>query len=184
MTAIHDKDDLPYVEIIKEIESLKDKGHTTIPKSDGIASEKEINDIAEEILRSQKVPITNTNRRKVRLAIGLLAQEGATSPRFTQTRTSSEFGITLSVKQLTELTKNRKTTIRRLARGLRTEAILAAKLFEVEGNLSKQYKLDNPTAQLQELIWVSDFQTFSNDSSMPANVRNWLLNNYNQRFNN
>lgn len=182
MTAQTNNDDLSYSEIIASVKT--DLGPTSsTPQADGIASPKEINTIVEDLLTQAKLPINNTNKRKMRLTIALLAQEGATSPKFPQTRVSNEFGMSLEVSTLTATVKKHKTTIRRVARGLREEAIMVADLYTVEGNLSKQYKLENPTAQFQELKWVSDFQTFSNEPSMPEEVHIWLLKNYNQRFN-
>lgn len=35
---------------------------------------------------------------------------------------------------------------------------------------------------MQDLIWVSDFQTFSEDQAMPEHVKEWLLGNSKKRF--
>jgi hypothetical protein len=62
---------------------------------------------------------------------------------------------------------------------------MVANAFKLEGNLSKSYKLEHPTAQFDDLIWVSDFQSFYDDPAMPSEaiaVRVWLLKNYSNRF--
>ncbi len=73
-------------------------------------------------------------------------------------------------------------TARKFARGIRTIIIKVAKHDEIEGNLSKNYKLENPNFDQQDLVWVSDFQTFSEDPAMPEHVKTWLLENYRRRF--
>lgn len=72
--------------------------------------------------------------------------------------------------------------MRRLGRALRDEVLQAVEYFQVEGNLSKSYLVDNPKAQFDELIWGSDFQTFTDNPAIPENVRIWLIPNYNKRF--
>ncbi len=52
----------------------------------------------------------------------------------------------------------------------------------MEGNFSKSYKLENPNFDEQDLVWVSDFQKFSNDLAMPENDKIWLLKNYKKRL--
>lgn len=54
---------------------------------------------------------------------------------------------------------------------------------QIEGNLAKSYKLEKKgTCTVEELAWVSDFNTFSEDPAMPDDVRKWLLKNYYDRF--
>ena len=55
-------------------------------------------------------------------------------------------------------------------------------IFSSYSKEDKGYKLENPSCDKQDLVWVSDFQTFSENPSMPENVRTWLLNNYRNRF--
>lgn len=71
----------------------------------------------------------------------------------------------------------------RLLRALRPEAIKVSTHFKVEGNLSKQYKLFKPNATFEELVWASDFHIFTEETSIPEDEKEWLLNNYKNRFN-
>ena len=149
----------------------------------GTPTEDEVNEVVKLLLKDTSQQDTVTNINRVKLTIGQFSQEGATSPKFSSTHTSSEFGITLTVDQVRKAATAKGLTIRKLARALSNEAKIAAQTLKIEGNLSKQYKLFNPKAQFQELMWASDFFTFSDDPSMDPGVREWLLQNYNTRFN-
>lgn len=112
----------------------------------------------------------------------LISEQGAASPRFTESRTFGSFDCHFSVSSLRKSAKKFSITVRALARALRPEAIKVGEAFHIEGNLAKSYKLEFPSAQFPELIWVSDFQSFSDDPAMPEIVRTWLLKNYSNRF--
>ena len=64
-------------------------------------------------------------------------------------------------------------TARKFARGIRTIIIKVAKHDEIEGNLSRNYKLENPNFDQQDLV---------EDLAMPEHVKTWLLENYRRRF--
>lgn len=142
----------------------------------------EVENIVKEILESKKLAVTAENKEKVKCSIVVLAQEGAASPKAADSRTTSLFDVTISVREIREILQKRKTTFRKLARSLKKLAIRVAEKLELEGNLAKSYKLEFPEADSQDLIWVSDFQTFNNDPQMPPQVRTWLLKNYKHRF--
>lgn len=73
-------------------------------------------------------------------------------------------------------------TVRKFSRGIRNVVIKVATKLNIEGNLAKNYKMEFPTCDKQDLIWVSDFQTFSDNPAMPDQVKTWLLQNYKNRF--
>ncbi len=87
------------------------------------------------------------------LSIATLAQEGASSPRFAETRICPLFDIPISVKEIREECKKYNTTFRRLGRALSKMAIMSAKKFDIEGNLAKSYKLTYPNASREELYY-------------------------------
>jgi hypothetical protein len=62
-------------------------------------------------------------------------------------------------------------TPQKFAREIRDFILKIAAEFNLEGNLSKKYKLENPNCDKQDLIWVSDFQTFLENPSMPDHVK-------------
>lgn len=66
-------------------------------------------------------------------------------------------------------------TVRKLARSISKYAMGAAKHFTIYGNKHRAYKLQNPGASEEELIYASDFNTFSDDPAIPENVKAWLL---------
>ena len=150
--------------------------------SNGIATPEVVTQVCTDLLNELKLPPSGTNLNKAKLTIAALAQQGAASPRFTESRTFGSFDCNFPVSSLRKSAKKFSTTVRALARALRPEAIKVATAFHIEGNLAKSFKLEFPTAQFPDLVWVSDFQSFSDDPAMPEHVRTWLLNNYSNRF--
>lgn len=148
-----------------------------------MATDATLHSVCTEVLNSLGVAESDININKVKLSVAVLSQEGATSPKFKEGRMCSLFGINVTFSILRKACGKNSTTVRAIARSLRKEALDVAFNFGIEGNLSKSYKLDNPDANISDLIWVSDFQSFSNDPAMPDHVRHWLLNNYSKRFN-
>ena len=94
----------------------------------------------------------------------------------------TDYGVEVKVSDLRDACSKAGITVRKYARGIRDQVIKVAQKHQLEGNLAKGYKLENPSCDKQDLVWVSDFQTFSENPSMPENVRTWLLNNYRNRF--
>lgn len=171
---------LEYDEILNQ--STPDKSNYS-PQSNGVASEETLNQVIDDLITECKIKEISGRRNRIKLSIAILAQQGATSPRFSETKVANQIqGISISVASLRKIAKKNSTTVRALARALRPEAIKVAEKFSIEGNLSKSYKLEHPDAQQSDLYWVSDFQSFSNDPSMPPNVKTWLLSNYANRF--
>ena len=148
----------------------------------GVASTQEVEAITENILAQIKAPIDSRNKNKVLATIAVLVQEGATSPRFSESYTCELFHITVSVKNLRKACVDNRTTVRKLARAIRDHALTVSTKLGIEGNLSKTFKLQYQDYQTEELYWVSDFQTFSDNPAMPGRVKKWLLENYNKRF--
>lgn len=156
---------------------------TTSTESDSaIATKKEIDLVIKHILTEKKLPITQDNYNRVTVTVSHLVQIGATSPKFTTTRQVTDYGVDVKVSDLNNACKQIKITVRKFARGIRDTVIYVASRHKIEGNLAKNYKLENPDYDQQDLIWVSDFQTFSKNTSMPEHVKKWLLNNYKNRF--
>jgi hypothetical protein len=151
-------------ELIRE---EKGKHQGEISRGGGTATQDEIDKVSIHILEKKKQPINAKNKACVKLRIAVLAQEGATSPKFQDLRERTFGDITVTVKEIRAAATAKSTTVRRLARGLRNLAIEAAKEMEIDGNLSKAYRLENPDANPQDLFWVSDFQTFSDNAGMP-----------------
>lgn len=153
------------------------------PRGSGITPPDIVRKITAEIIPKCALKEDNAeNQVKVRLCIGALAQEGATSPRFADTRIGHYYEANILVKDIREACKKYNTTYRRLARALETHAIAAAELYDIPGNLSKAFKLDHPDATAEELRFASDYLTFTDNPKIPARTKTWLLANYNVRF--
>lgn len=156
----------------------------------GVASITEVNNVIKTIsdypnqnIKDSSGNITPENLNRAILGIVELSLRGGTSPKFSESATSSiSRPIIISQKQFKESCIKNKTTTRKVARALKHEAIAVAKAFEIPGNLSKAYKLQNPNASLDELIYCNDFFTFSFETEMPTSVHEFLLENYNARF--
>lgn len=154
-----------------------------IESSSAVASQAEIEQVVGTLLTNKKLPNTQENFTKVLVTTAHLVQVGATSPKFASTRSITDYGVDIKVGELRDAcAKAGGITVRKYARGIRNVVIKVAQRHQIEGNLAKGYKLENPFCDKQDLVWVSDFQTFSENPSMPENVRAWLLENYKNRF--
>nr|YP_009364072.1 hypothetical protein [Pediastrum duplex]AQU64446.1 hypothetical protein [Pediastrum duplex] len=130
----------------------------------------------------RKLPLTQQNFTKAYTSVCHLCQQGATSPKYAENARVTIYGIDLRVGDLRQACIIHKTTVRKLARALQNDIVKVATIRMMEGNLSKLYKLENPNYNKQDLVWVSDFQTFNDNTAMPDHVRTWLLENYRNRF--
>lgn len=166
----------------KIMQEAASKGRKSNAQASGTVPPNVLDSIVENIIKKKNLKSDLTTKVAIKSSMAVLAQEGATSPRFAETRTCSLFDVTISVKEIREECRNNSSTFRRLARALQPFAIQAAVIFDIEGNLSKKYKLTVPDATKTELYYASDFQTFNNDPNMPPRTRNWLMQNYNSRF--
>lgn len=167
--------------IDKILESVKLKSNTAMDAG-SVATQDQVDAIILELVKREKLEEITDNKTKVRLTIAHMCQIGATSPRFADSRIIDDYGCRFTVGSLREACKRNGTTVRKVARFLRNIIIRIAAKFGLEGNLAKAYKLENTEFDIQELIWVADFQTFSDNPAMPEKVRKWLLENYKTRF--
>lgn len=147
-----------------------------------VATPQEIDSVIGSLMTLKKIPNTQEGYNKVLVTTAHLVQIGATSPRFADSRLVTEYGVEIRAGELKEACKRNGITVRKYARGIRNFVIKVASANNIAGNLSKNYKLENPSCDTQDLIWVADFQTFSENPAMPEHVRTWLLQNYKNRF--
>lgn len=150
--------------------------------SSAVATTTEVEQVVGTLITSKKLPNTQDSFNRVLVTTAHLVQIGATSPKFASTRMVPDYGVDIRVGDLRDACSKTGITVRKFARGIRDQVIKVAQKHQIEGNLAKGYKLENPSCDRQDLVWVSDFQTFSENPSMPENVRTWLLNNYRNRF--
>ena len=154
----------------------------TTPVSIGTASDSEVLAVVDDILNSKKLTVNETNRNIIKCAIAELAQSGATSNKFAESRKSSYSSIEVSVLEIRNACKRHNLTIRKIARNLRDIIIKVARKFDIIGNLARGYQLENPQASREELYWASDFQTFKRNDLLPDSVKEYLIDNYQTRF--
>ena len=133
-------------------------------------------------MTNKKILLTQVNYNKVLATVAHLLQIGATSPKFASTKIISNYGVDIKAGNLREACSKNQIIVRKFARRIRDQIIKVAQRFNIEGNLFKNYKLENPGFDKQDLICVTDFQTFSNNDAMPEHVKAWLLENYRHRF--
>lgn len=172
------------IEHIGEIDTLLNrvKVKTRNEKSYGVAIPTEIDSIIKGIILSKKMTVNQENFTAVLLATAHLCQIGATSPKFAASEMIFEYGVEVKAGELREACKKNGTTVRKFARGIKDIIIKVALALNLQGNLAKTYRLENPACDAQDLVWASDFQTFSENKAMPEGVKQWLLENYRRRF--
>lgn len=161
--ATNFQDDSSIESLLNELQS-EHKGYA---QSSGLATPEQLEIVVKNIAEELKLTLTPKVRNQTILSSIVLAQEGATSPRFADTHSCNYFIEGFTVKILRNATSKARTMVRKLARTLRSEAIQVYSALEIPGNLVKAYKLEVPDYQQEHLVWVSDFQTFSTNESMP-----------------
>lgn len=164
----------------KVLESTKAK--VTNESSAAVATPTEVDNVVTTVLQTKKIAVTPENFSRALATLAHLVQMGATSPKFAASRMVTDYGLDIKAGDLRDACNKNGITVRKFARGIRNEVVKVASRFQIEGNLAKNYKIENPSCDAQDLIWVSDFQTFSNNPAMPDHVRQWLLQNYKSRF--
>lgn len=89
----------------------------------------------------------------------------------------------LDAKTLNDIIKKHQKngTIRQLARSLANDIAEVAITLNIEGDLANQMRMDYPDLTDVDAAWCSNFQT--TNSRCPEEVRNWLVDNYRNRFN-
>lgn len=150
--------------------------------SSGIATPNEIDLVIGTIITEKKLEASQATYNKVLVTLAHMCQRGATSPKYAESITILDYGVSLKVGDLKFACKKNGITVRKFARGIRGTIIKLAKKFNIEGNLAKSYKLTVQDYDVQDLIWVSDFNTFSDDPEIPEHIKEWLLNNFKNRF--
>jgi hypothetical protein len=117
------------------------------------------------------------------LLVAGVVQRGGTN-KSAGTSTNFEFnGKTLNAQELQNIVTSlsNKGTNRQLARALSNEIAEVALAANIEGDLANQMRYDHPDLTTTEAVWCSNFQT--TNPNCPPKVRDWLVNNYKNRFN-
>ena len=158
----------------------------TIPnQTPNSATTSQITSVMEKIADAKSLDKANAdNMHAIKACACGLLQLGAASPKFDPNRSFTVGPVTIDNKTLRKAINDTDSSLtpRKLARALRDEIGVLSLHLDIPGNLSKNYLLSHPNSQISELIWASDFQTFSNNPSIPTTVKEWLLDNYNTRF--
>ena len=75
------------------------------PSGGGIATESQIESTIVELAKIKKVDLNKKNAKKLLCSCAHLVQEGATSPKFIETKAVTDYGIELKVSDLRQATK-------------------------------------------------------------------------------
>lgn len=119
---------------------------------------------------------------EVFVAITVVLQRGGTNKgaeniaKFTLNNKS----LTAKDLQKTINVVKKNATNRQFARALANEIAQVALRLNIEGDLANQMRFDFPDLTQEEAAWCSNFQT--TNPQCPKRVRDWLVNNYKQRF--
>lgn len=141
-------------------------------------SDKAASDVVELVIKKKKC----TETMALLLITGLL-QKGGTNKSAGSNTSFSCGNYSLNAQELQNivLSVNNKATNRKLARTLCNEIAQIALAVNIEGDLANQMRYDHPDLTTTEAVWCSNFQT--TNPNCPSKVRDWLVNNYKNRFN-
>jgi hypothetical protein len=136
----------------------------------------------------EKIINTLTGKKKISetIAVALIAglvQNGGTNK---GAGNSAKFTLgdqTLSAQELSNYIKKEQAngTVRQLARAMADEIAEVSLALGIKGDLANQMRYDHPDISQEEAVWCSNFQT--TNTNCPTLVREWLVNNYRNRFN-
>lgn len=159
-----------------ELQEVKSKTATT--RTTSVLSEANVEKIVQRIQEKKSVSETVA----LTLITGIM-QNGGTNKTAGQSVSYTVNDATLSAQELQSYVKtiDNKATNRQLARALADEIGMIATELELEGDLAAQMRYDYPELTLEEAVWCSNFQT--TNQGCPEIVKDWLVNNYKQRFN-
>lgn len=119
---------------------------------------------------------------EVYVAITVVLQRGGTNKSAGNTAkvTLRDKSLTAQDLQNTINVIKKNATNRQFARTLANEIAQVALQLNIEGDLANQMRFEFPDLTQEEAIWCSNFQT--TNSQCPERVRNWLVQNYKNRF--
>ena len=119
---------------------------------------------------------------EVYLAITVILQRGGTNKGAGNTAkiTLHNKNLTAQDLQNTINTIKKNATNRQFARTLANEIVQVALQLDIEGDLANQMRFEFPDLTREEAVWCSNFQT--TNPQCPERVRNWLVQNYKNRF--
>jgi len=119
---------------------------------------------------------------EVYVAITVLLQRGGTNKGAGSTIkfTLRDKSLTAQDLQNTVNAVKKNATNRQFARALANEIAQVAVQLNIEGDLANQMRFEFPDLTQEEAAWCSNFQT--TNSQCPEKVRNWLVQNYKNRF--
>ena len=120
----------------------------------GVANKMEVDAVIKSIIKTKGLPENEDSYNRVMASCASHCQQGATSPKYADSRTVVEYRISLKVSEMRVALKANGLTARKFARGIRSTIIKVAQMNEIEGNLSKNYKLENAGFDQQDLYWV------------------------------
>lgn len=168
---------------LERIENSPELKSGYIASGPSIATNEEIELVVNYLIEEKKLPKNQDSIERVRLNMAILLHGGATSPKSDKNKFSSFWRLTLTVRSLENAVhKVPGLTTRKVARGMRNEINSIALRLNMPGNLSKRYRMEHPTAEAKELVWAADYNTFSENPSIPENVKIWLAENLKKRY--
>lgn len=175
-------------ELAKEATTEAQKAPNKLEDSSGIrlldggVSEETVNKAMDHIITAARKNGA-TNDWETGMATGIIMQKGGANQR-TGSETTIRYGdSTVTTRMIRKACADNKMTPRQLARAMGDEIMsmmMALGDERLEGNMAKRYRRDYPDATLEERLWASDFQTYN--PQCPERVRQWLVNDYRDRF--
>lgn len=146
-------------------------------RTTNLLSEEVVDKIIEKITAKKQC----TEQDASILIAGIMQRGGSNQNAKSTTFTYEQY--TLNAKELQGYIDSvqKKATTRQLARSLASEIAEVGIFMGLEGDLANQMRFEQPNLSDIDAAWCSNFQTTNPDC--PANVREWLVQNYRSRFN-
>ena len=132
-----------------------------------------------QVVRTEKRCSSDTEAMAL---ISGLCQIGGTNRNAGSKASYQYAGKTVNGSEFSTICTRFGGTPRQFARTMAKEIQRFATKLQEPGDLSRQMIMEHPNLSLEDQIWCSNFQ--ATNPECPELVQNWLLENYNKRFEN
>jgi len=158
--------------------AVQDAAGTIKPRVQGELSETDCESVIKKVQADKNLDAPE----KAMVLITGLVQNGGSNKNASTLVSYQAFGKTLNAQEFsgTINTVKKGATARQFCRTMATEIAHFASALGEPGDLAKQMRREDPNLSEEHAIWCSNFQT--TNPNCPQNVRKWLVDNFQARF--